>query len=240
MNLTEFIEKSNRSSNLDDLTQTFLKFLEGFGIERFIMGDLSHDSVQKKEEHLGILVNYPEEWLKYYVDNHYVEHDPVYQKALKTTMPYTWEEVQLPEISAKAKQVMDEARENKLYNGIGLSIYRPYGQIIGMGFAGSDKDTRCDKDAVSSVHLGAHQFFTAYLELSKNDNHIYKHDITDKEREVLLWLSRGKSKSEVGDILMISESTVKRHCERVFVKLNVNNIAFAVLKATRMGLIKPY
>lgn len=240
MNLMKFIEYSNRSDNIDELTNTFLLFLKNFGIERFIMGDLSHDSVEKKEEHMGILVNYPEEWLNHYVENHYVEHDPVYQKALVSCKPYTWKDVQKSDISEKAQQVMDEAGECNLYNGIGLALHRPYGQIIGMGFAGSEKDARCDKDAVSTIHAAANQFFIAYLALSKKDDFFEEIKISVREKEILLWLSRGKTKSEIADILYVTESTVKRHCENVFKKLNVNNIPFAVLKALRMGLIKPY
>ena len=240
MNLIEFIEISNRSSDVEDLTSCFLAFLDGFGMERFIMGEISHDTTEKKEKHLGVLVNYPEEWLEHYVANHYVDHDPVYQAALLSRKPYTWEEVQTPDISEKAQLVMDEAREAKLYSGIGLSIHQPMGEIIGMGFAGTEKDARCDKDAVSMIFAAANQFFTVYTDLIKQEDTEPKQSLTTRENEILLWLARGKTKSEISDILFISESTVKRHCENIFKKLEVNNVPFAVLKAVRTGLIRPF
>jgi LuxR family transcriptional regulator len=61
--------------------------------------------------------------------------------------------------------------------------------------------------------------------------------ITNREREVLHWVSRGKTKSEIAAILEVSESAIKRHCESIFKKLEVNNLAFAVAKALKLGLI---
>lgn len=240
MDLIEFIENSNKIETVEELTQSFLTFLNEFGMEKFIMGEISHDSTEKKEEYLGVLVNYPSEWLEHYVANHYVDYDPVYQMALTARKPYTWAEVQGPDISKKAQQVMDEAKEAKLYSGIGLSIHRPMGQIIGMGFAGAEKDARCDKNAVSLIHAAANQFFTVYDDIIQEDKQKTMVKLTPREREILSWLARGKTKPEISDILFISESTVKRHCEKIFKKLDVNNIPFAVLKSVRAGLIQPF
>ncbi len=61
--------------------------------------------------------------------------------------------------------------------------------------------------------------------------------ITDREREVLRWISIGKSKSEIAGILFVSESCVKRHCENIYLKLETNTLASAVTRALKMGLI---
>src|SRR5476651_2255865 len=138
MDLLEFIHESNTATSKEELTKKFLKFIGGFGLDRFIMGQLSHETTENKERHLGLMVNYPPEWMAHYVANHYVDFDPVYQKALTARKPFTWEEVQnVKGITRKSVQVMEEARDNKLYSGVGLSIHQPLGGIIGMGFAGS-------------------------------------------------------------------------------------------------------
>lgn len=49
MDLIEFIETSNRIETIEGLTQSFLKFLNQFGMERFIMGEISHDLTEKKK-----------------------------------------------------------------------------------------------------------------------------------------------------------------------------------------------
>lgn len=59
--------------------------------------------------------------------------------------------------------------------------------------------------------------------------------LSEREAEVLHWVSEGKTNSEIGSILDISSFTVKNHMQRVFKKLDVLNRAQAVsrLKALR-------
>ncbi len=52
-------------------------------------------------------------------------------------------------------------------------------------------------------------------------------NLTYREAEVLLWVSRGKANRDIGEILNISPRTVNKHLEQVFVKLGVENRAAA-------------
>jgi len=45
--------------------------------------------------------------------------------------------------------------------------------------------------------------------------------LTAREAEVLYWLVKGKTNKDIGDILGSSPATVKKHLERVYVKLGV-------------------
>jgi DNA-binding CsgD family transcriptional regulator len=47
--------------------------------------------------------------------------------------------------------------------------------------------------------------------------------LTCREAEVLLWLSQGKSNSEIAIILTAKVRTIAKHLERVFAKLMVEN-----------------
>jgi len=58
--------------------------------------------------------------------------------------------------------------------------------------------------------------------------------VTSRESEVLLWLSRGKSNREIGEILGISPRTVNKHLEQIFIKLGVENRASAAARAARV------
>jgi DNA-binding response OmpR family regulator/DNA-binding CsgD family transcriptional regulator len=58
--------------------------------------------------------------------------------------------------------------------------------------------------------------------------------LTVRESDVLLWLSRGKSNREMGEILGISPRTVNKHLEQIFVKLGVENRASAAGRAVRL------
>lgn len=56
--------------------------------------------------------------------------------------------------------------------------------------------------------------------------------LTQRESEVLLWIARGKSNRDIGDILGLSPRTVNKHLEQVYAKLGVENRASAAIKAT--------
>lgn len=58
--------------------------------------------------------------------------------------------------------------------------------------------------------------------------------LTLREADVLLWLSRGKTNREIGQILEISPRTVNKHLEQIFVKLGVENRASAAARAARL------
>jgi HD-GYP domain-containing protein (c-di-GMP phosphodiesterase class II)/DNA-binding CsgD family transcriptional regulator len=61
--------------------------------------------------------------------------------------------------------------------------------------------------------------------------------LTEREREVLRWISLGASNKVVAQKLAISPSTVRTHVESVFRKLECGTRAAATLKATQLGLL---
>lgn len=58
--------------------------------------------------------------------------------------------------------------------------------------------------------------------------------LTQRESEVLLWIARGKSNRDIGEILGLSPRTVNKHLEQVYAKLGVENRASAAVKATHV------
>jgi len=55
--------------------------------------------------------------------------------------------------------------------------------------------------------------------------------LTPRVAEVLLWVAQGKTNAEIGTILGISESTVKKHLLEVFEVLGVETRSAATLRA---------
>lgn len=55
--------------------------------------------------------------------------------------------------------------------------------------------------------------------------------LTGREAEVLLWIGRGKTNRDIGEILGLSPRTVNKHLEQIYSKLGVENRASAALKA---------
>ena len=63
-------------------------------------------------------------------------------------------------------------------------------------------------------------------------------EVSDREREVLQLMARGKANKEIAAALGIAEETVKRHASNLFVKMGVADRAQATSEGIRRGLIQ--
>jgi DNA-binding NarL/FixJ family response regulator len=64
------------------------------------------------------------------------------------------------------------------------------------------------------------------------------HSITEREAEILAWIARGKTSSEIADILGLAKRTVDFHADAARTKLDVSTRTEAAVKAALQGIIK--
>jgi DNA-binding CsgD family transcriptional regulator len=59
--------------------------------------------------------------------------------------------------------------------------------------------------------------------------------LTSREREILVWVARGKSNREIAAVLYLAPGTIRKHLDNVYDKLGVSNRAGAVGHAFGIG-----
>jgi DNA-binding NarL/FixJ family response regulator len=61
----------------------------------------------------------------------------------------------------------------------------------------------------------------------------------NRERQVLEYIANGRSNKEIGQILYISENTVKSHVKSILTRLDAMGRTEAIAVEIKRGLIKP-
>ncbi len=240
VDFVQYIAAINNADNVEEAFNIMQRILASLGFDRVVYSLITdHPHLHQKRGH-GILRNYPEDWMKYYFSKGYLDVDPVIKIIKQKSGPFLWEQV--PKLKNGIERdehiLMEEAREAKLLDGIGLSLHGTCGQIVGMGVASSAGGTMADKNTLGLVYALCSQFHIFYQEKERKLHTEVIH-LSRREKEVLTWAAEGKSKTSIGEILNISDDTVKTYINRIYLKLGVNSIQLAVIKAVMLGLIHP-
>lgn len=90
-------------------------------------------------------------------------------------------------------------------------------------------------DAIRVVHRGR-RYFPQAIDAALAQR-AARTELSDREREVLAMLVKGRSNKEIGAALGISENTVKVHTTKVFEKLGVADRLEAVTVAIQRGIV---
>jgi DNA-binding response OmpR family regulator len=88
---------------------------------------------------------------------------------------------------------------------------------------------------LGSIGQDEHLFrLTSQTQASDGERLKQHFSLTVRESEVLVWIAKGKSNRDIGEILGLSARTVNKHLEQIYVKLGVENRASAAVKAANI------
>lgn len=94
------------------------------------------------------------------------------------------------------------------------------------------------KHAVKLLSKGKKYFDSDLVEnYMRKDNLEEIKELTKREKEILICISKGRSNHEISEELHITEHTVKKHTSNIFEKLSLRDRTHAVLYVHERGII---
>lgn len=236
----DYLNDANNAQTVEDLFSVFIRTVKKHGLDRAIFSLATDHRDIGETSGLGIIHNYPEDWLKYYDERDYDKIDPVLTYGVTRVSAFTWKEIP-QNISLSKEQIncLNMGQEAGLYNGIATPLRGPSNQLAGIALASSERYDSFDGQ-IDLITSYCNHFYIAYKRLKKS---AYEEDqqvvLSAKETEVLTWIGAGKSYLDVATITNISRHAVDYHMRNIFKKLQVNDARLAVVKALTLGLIRP-
>jgi LuxR family quorum-sensing system transcriptional regulator CciR len=181
--------------------------------------------------------NYPEGWAEWFDEQSLGATDPVHRASNITSVDFTWSK--LPEIialSAGDRRILDLARSQGIGDGFTVPAHVP-------GEAHGSCSFACAADDVfSERHLSLLQLVGAFaFEAARRMRRARFAEpavqLTDRQRECVMWAARGKSDWEIARILGISHETVIEHVRHARERYGVGKRTLLAVHALFDGTI---
>lgn len=175
---------------------------------------------------------WPEDWMEHYLERDYVRRDPVAITGASCTNPFTWRDAarRAGDIGPIATRIMGEAADAGLKDGFCVPVVVRNSRTGCISLAGERSGARREVlDALTILSVA----FSSRLQLlweRQQDSA----GLTSRERDVLQWVSKGKSSWDISRILSISESTVNKHTNNAMRKLASVSRSQAAARATAL------
>lgn len=191
---------------------------------------------------LAFLDNYPENWKKTYVQQKYLELDPIVQRGLDLASPFTWNaEINSKEATTKSEE---EFWQQAITAGLRFGWSHSYHELTGTtGVITLARSTQpiCEEEMRSS---GVNMFSFAGVVHSLLSRCLAKRifpsvrDLSEREIEMLRWTSAGKTAVEISELTGIAERTVNFHLNNAMLKLQAVNKTAAVVQSSYLGILR--
>lgn len=240
--IEDFVHQTEKTNSVASLFRAFDLFVGSFGIDVSSYHIIAKNLRAVPLKDGLIRENFPDNWVKKYIEEHYSDIDPVIAQARREAKPFHWFEVgQKMKLSAVQSEFLSELKAAGLTDGLAVPIFGPEGTMayFGLGVVNDILDISDEKEV--EIQFACQQVHNRYIELSQEhklpDDKPVK--LSPRETQILKLAATGLSNNYIAERLGISENTVDTLMRRTFRKLNVHNRISAVLRGVGSGLILP-
>lgn len=238
--IADFIQELSGATSLRGVSDALDGHVRDLGFDRYCYHVIRPPEGPRAPFYLG---SYPDDWSLRYLENDYVNVDPVIAAVPERLSPFRWDYLYAScRRNPQQRRVLEEADDFGLPRGITIPLHGPDRAIADFSVASGAPPRTFEqlwRQHYYDLHLlglYAHQAIVQQFLTHQSDHLLH---LAPRERECLLWTSRGKTAWEVAEILGISRETATHYLKTAAQKLGVYSKTHAVVKAIVLGLIVP-
>jgi DNA-binding CsgD family transcriptional regulator len=218
-----------------ECSASFLKVLKPHRIDTFACGEID---VAAKERAVFFAIEWPERFRSFYFSSGLLDRDPAVEGLSWYNSPFTWGELRADRrISPLGTEALDVIKANGWSDGVVVPIPRGgtrYGIVSVVAEAPAVIDTNA-KSLIALLSVCFHERVRAMAPFEGFP--VPPAGLSERERQCLNLVARGRSDREVGDELGIAASTAHEYTENAKRKLLASSRAEAVAVAISLGII---
>ncbi|HEX8443474.1 MAG TPA: LuxR family transcriptional regulator [Allosphingosinicella sp.] len=172
-----------------------------------------HVDIRRAAQPAIRLHNYPDEWVAYYDDNRLGVSDPVHRASHVTSVGFAWSDIpQMIALTARDHEILAHGEAQGIGDGFTIPANVP-GETHGSCSFANPAGRRMREEELPIAQLvGAFAFEAARrLWRVRTLDSAEQPKMTERQRECILWVARGKSDWEISRILGVQHETVIRH-----------------------------
>jgi LuxR family quorum-sensing system transcriptional regulator CciR len=209
-----FVQDVNAVGTQAELKSVLGEITRELGFTHFAVAH--HVDLRNSSEPAIRIHNYPDEWERYYDRQHIGRTDPVHRACQTTAVGFAWS--QLPRmipLTRRDHRLMEVAAKQGLGTGFKVPAHVP-GEVNGSCSFATARGRTLQVEHLATAQLVGAFAFEAARRLAKREHQKLSDParFSDRERDCLIWVARGKSDSEIATILGISPETVHQYVKQ--------------------------
>ena len=212
--IQDFVSAASKVSAMAELKQLVGDASQGLGFDYYAL--VQHVRFGVPSRHVR-LTNYPLEWLAFVREQTRL-HDPVLRAAERSSSGFTWDKLDsLVTMTRSEQEYMRRAERYGISRGYTVPNHVP-GETFGSCHFVARQDREFpDRNISAAQALGNFAFEAARQLLAErgetSEAWIQPAPLSERQRECLLFVAKGKSDSIIGQLLNIKPRTVNEHIE---------------------------
>lgn len=196
-----------------------------------------HIDVRRRPDKAIRLHNYPDDWVAYYDDNCLGVSDPVHRASHVTSVGFAWSEISgMIALTARDAEILERGGSSGIGDGFTVPANVPGESHGSCSFANPAGTALREADLPIAQLVGAFSFEAARRLWRVRPAHPQA-QVTERQRECILWVARGKSDWEISRILGIQHETVVRHLKQARERYGVGKRTMLAVQALFDGSI---